>query len=171
LYVSAKQSAAIVPYSVDGHSQTQIAVEYQGAASSPMSVPVTAAAPGIFSKDASGQGQGAILNEDGGFNAGSNPAVSGSIIALYATGEGQTAPGGVDGQMAGVPFPKSKLPVSVAVDGRKAEILYAGAAPGEVAGLLQINIRLPLGLASGDIPITFSVGGTASQTGLTVAVK
>jgi uncharacterized protein (TIGR03437 family) len=171
LYVSAKQAAAIVPYSVDGQSQTQIAVEYQGAASSPMAVPVTAAAPGIFSKDASGQGQGAILNEDGGFNAGSNPAVSGSIVALYATGEGQTAPGGVDGQMAGVPFPKSKLAVSVAVDGRNAEILYAGAAPGEVAGLLQINVRLPLGLASGNIPITFSVGGTASQTGLTVAVK
>jgi len=171
LYVSATQSAAIVPYSVDGRSQTQMTVEYQGAASAPMVAQVTAAAPGIFSADTSGQGQGAILNQDGSLNSRSNPAVSGSIVVLYATGEGQTAPGGVDGQMAGQTPIKPQLPVSVVVDGRSAEILYAGAAPGEVAGLMQINIRLPLGLAAGNIPVTFSVGGTASQPGLTVAVK
>jgi uncharacterized protein (TIGR03437 family) len=171
LYVSGSQSAAIVPYSVDGHSQTQITVEYQGTASSPMVVPVTPAAPGIFSADTSGQGQGAILNQDFSYNSNSNSAAAGSIVALYATGEGQTAPGGLDGQMAGLPFPAPRLPVSVTVDGQSADVLYAGAAPGEVAGLMQINIRLPLGLAAGNIPITFSVGGTASQPGLTVAVK
>lgn len=171
LYVSGGQSAAIVPYSVDGHSQTQMTVEYQGVASSPMAVPVAAAAPGIFSADTSGQGPGAILNQDNSLNSPSNPAASGSIVVLYATGEGQTAPGGVDGQMAGQPFPAPKLAVTVAVNGRNADVLYAGAAPFEVAGLLQINIRLPLGLAAGNIPITFSVGGAASQPGLTVAVK
>jgi uncharacterized protein (TIGR03437 family) len=171
LYVLASQSAAIVPYSVDGHSQTQMTVEYQGTASSPMVVPVTGAAPGIFSADTSGQGQGAILNQDFSPNSKSNPAAAGSIVAVYATGEGQTAPGGVDGQMAVQPFPAPKLPVTAAVDGQNADILYAGAAPGEVAGLIQINIRLPLGLAAGNIPIAFSVGGVASQPGLTVAVK
>jgi uncharacterized protein (TIGR03437 family) len=171
LYVSGSQAAAIVPYAVDGHAQTQITVEYQGTASSPMAVPVVAAAPGIFSADTSGQGQGAILNQDNSLNSTSNPAASGSIVVLYATGEGQTAPGGVDGQMAGQPFPAPKLAVTVAVNGQNAEILYAGAAPGEVAGLLQINIRLPLGLTAGNIPVSFSVGGTASQPGLTVAVK
>ena len=73
--------------------------------------------------------------------------------------------------MAGQPFPAPQLPASVAVKGQTAEILYAGAAPGEVAGLMQINIRLPLGLAAGNIPIALSVGGAASQPGLTVAVK
>jgi len=171
LYVRGDVSAAIVPYAVGGHAQTQITVEYQGAASAPMSVPVTAAAPGIFSADGSGQGQGAILNQDNSLNSQSNPAAAGSIVVLYATGEGQTGPGGVDGQMAGQPFPKPMLPVSVAVNKQNVEVLYAGAAPGEVAGLMQINIRLPLGLVAGNIPVTLSVGGTASQPGLTVAVK
>jgi len=171
VYVWASQSAAIVPYAVDGRGQTSITVEYQGTPSSPMVVPVTAAAPGIFSADSSGQGPGAILNQDSSLNSPSNPAAAGSIVVLYATGEGQTTPGGVDGQMAGQTFPAPRLPVAVAVDGQNAEVLYAGAAPGEVAGLMQINIRLPLGLTAGNRPIAFSVGGTASQTGLTVAVK
>jgi uncharacterized protein (TIGR03437 family) len=171
VYVSGKQSAAIVPYSVDGNSQTQITVEYQGVPSPPMALAVTNAVPGMFSADASGQGQGAILNFDNSYNSASNPAAAGSIVVLYATGEGQTTPGGVDGQMATLALPAPRLPVTVTVDGRNAQILYAGAAPGEVAGMMQINIVLPSGLAAGDIPITFSVGAAASQAGLTVAVK
>ena len=170
VYVSATQSAAVVPYSVDGRSQTQIAVTYQNTSSSPMTVPVTNAAPGLFSTDSSGQGQGAILNQDGSLNSQSNPAAAGSTVVLFATGEGQTAPGGVDGQMASQPI-KPLLPVTVAVGGQDAQIAYAGDAPGEVAGMMQINVVLPLGLASGDISISCSVGATASQPGLTVAVK
>jgi uncharacterized protein (TIGR03437 family) len=170
VYVSGKQSAAIVPYSVDGRSQTQITVEYQGIASSPVAVQVTATAPGLFSADSTGQGQGAIQNEDGSYNSPSNPAAAGSIVVLYATGEGQTTPGGVDGQMAGQTLIKPRLPVTVAVGGQNAEIRYAGAAPGEVAGMMQINIVLPF-VPAGNVPITLSVGGTASQTSLTVAVK
>jgi uncharacterized protein (TIGR03437 family) len=170
VYVSATQSAAIVPYSLDGRSQTQITVTYQNTSSLPMTVPVTNAAPGLFSADSSGQGQGAILNQDSSYNSQSNPAAAGSTVVLFATGEGQTAPGGVDGQMAGTPI-KPLLPVTVAVGGQNAQIAYAGDAPGEVAGMMQINVVLPLGLAPGDILITCSVGGTASQPGLTVAVK
>ena len=36
------------------------------------------------------------------------------------------------------------LPVTVTVSGFPAQILYAGAAPGEV-GLLQVNARVPAG--------------------------
>ncbi len=40
-------------------------------------------------------------------------------------------------------------PVSVLVDGQNTEILYAGAAPGLVAGVLQVNFRLPRKLWTG----------------------
>ena len=45
-----------------------------------------------------------------------------------------------------------------------------GAAPGNVAGLFQINVKLPAGL-SGNVPVAVTVGSVASQAGLTAAVK
>ena len=64
--------------------------------------------PGVFTRDASGQGQAAIVNEDGTLNSPANAAPVGSYVALYATGEGQTAPGGVNGRLAGWPAPAPK---------------------------------------------------------------
>jgi uncharacterized protein (TIGR03437 family) len=36
---------------------------------------------------------------------------------------------------------------------------------------MQINLRLPLGVASGNAAIVLQVGSFASQPGLTIAVK
>jgi uncharacterized protein (TIGR03437 family) len=172
VYVRADQSSAIVPYAVAGRVSTQVVVEYQGNRSAAVAVPVTAALPALFSANASGRGQGAILNQDNSYNSSANPAAKESIVILFGTGEGQTNPVGVDGQLAASVFPKPVLPLSVTFGGiRAAEILYAGAAPGQVAGLFQINVRLPAGIASGDVPVVVTVGPAASQAGLTVAVK
>jgi uncharacterized protein (TIGR03437 family) len=57
----------------------------------------------------------------------------------YATGEGQTAPGGVDGKLSSTSI-LPVLPVSVTVGGIPATVQYAGGAPGEVAGLMQVNV-------------------------------
>ncbi len=94
------------------------------------------------------------------------------MISIYATGEGQTSPAGVDGQIAsGAPLPGPTRPVAVRIDGQDAEVLYAGAAPGQVAGLMQVNARIPTGVASGSVSLEIRVGDTASQPGVTVAVK
>ena len=76
----------------------------------------------------------------------------------------------MDGSLAGRSLPK---PVQhlVTIGGQNAKALYAGAAPGLVAGLLQVNAVVPAGVASGDQPIVVTVGTVASQTGVTVAVK
>ena len=89
LYVSDKQSSAIVPYGVAGHSSVDVQVEYEGERSEAATMPVLTSRPGIFSLDGSGQGQGAILNEDGSLNSLSNPALRGSVITVYATGGGR----------------------------------------------------------------------------------
>jgi uncharacterized protein (TIGR03437 family) len=63
-------------------------------------------------------------------------------------------------------------PVAVTVGGQPATVLYAGAAPGLVAGVLQINIQLPTGVGAGNQPVVVTIGGiTSTQTGLTVAIR
>jgi uncharacterized protein (TIGR03437 family) len=64
------------------------------------------------------------------------------------------------------------LPVSVQIDGLDAIVEYAGAAPGIVAGVLQVNARIPDSAHPGpSVPVLVKVGGKPSQPGVTVAVK
>ena len=173
LYVSSAASAGVIPYEVSASGAAQIIVEVNGVQSTPFQVPVVAAVPALFSINYSGSGQGAILNEDLTLNSASNPAPAGSVITLFGTGEGLTNPAGVDGQVAVSTFPVPQLqPASVTIGGQAAtDIPYAGAAPAAVAGALQINVRIPANLSSGNQPVRFSVGSFQSQPNLTVAVK
>ena len=120
---------------------------YQGQVASSPTVAVAASAPGLFTADTTGKGQAAALNEDGSVNSVSRPAPVGSVISLFATGEGQTSPQGVDGKSASARAPKPRLPVSVTVadwpdtqtmSGEQLE--YVGGVPGEVAGLMQVRV-------------------------------
>jgi uncharacterized protein (TIGR03437 family) len=172
LYTSANQVSAIVPYEVDGQTQTSIQVEYQGIRSAPLIVPVAPAAPGVFTLDLSGSGQGAIVNRDGTVNGPASPAARGDIVSIYGTGEGKTVPPGADGIIvtaADLCYPAQTVTVSIA--GQSAEVLYAGSAGDSVAGLLQVNARIPMGIAPGSaVPVAITVGGS-SQAGVTMAVQ
>jgi uncharacterized protein (TIGR03437 family) len=175
IYVTAGQLSAIVPYAVANQTSTQLQIEYKGTKSNPVLFQTTDASPALFAANSSGRGQGAILNEDGSVNSNSNPARRGSIVVLYATGEGQTNPAGVDGQLALSTYPKPKLPVTVKVNNQNAEVLYYGAAPGLVAGAMQINVRIPSDAVLppsgfGQLPIIVNVGANASPAAVTVAV-
>ena len=155
IYSSATQVAAIVPYEITG-ATAQVTVTYQGQTTTRFSVPIVSSAPGIFSLDSTGQGQAAAINQDGiTINGAANPARIGDVISLYATGEGQTTPGGVDGKPASAPLPQPNLPVSVTIGGQRAQFLpYVGGAPGEVAGLLQINVQIPSRIQTGNaVPV------------------
>jgi uncharacterized protein (TIGR03437 family) len=50
-------------------------------------------------------------------------------------------------------------------------VQYAGAAPGNVAGLFQVNVQIPAGAGTGDVPIVIQVGDAKSQPGMTISVK
>ena len=172
LYSSSGQLAAVVPYALDGKTGTQVRVKYGELTSDPVALPVTPVGPSIFSVNLSGTGQAAILNQDGlTVNSSNTPAPRGSFISIYATGEGQTTPGGIDGQIAGSSLPRPLLPVTVLIDGKAAEVQYGGAAPGAVAGLFQVNVRIPMDAATGDAALEIHVGNASSQPGITVAVK
>jgi uncharacterized protein (TIGR03437 family) len=172
LYTQAGQVNAIVPFSVAGKSSVQVQLEYQGIRSAPASFVVADAAPAIFSIDGSGRGQGAILDQDTSVNSDLNPADRGSIVVLYASGAGQMVPATSDGAITGTDPAKPVALVSVLVDGQITEILYAGAAPGLVAGALQVNFRLPQQVRTGAaIGILLKVGRFTSQPGVTLAIR
>ena len=171
LYTSANAVAAIVPYGINGQVTVDIRVNYQGKNTPINTVPVFPTAPGIFTADSTGGGQAAALNQDGTLNNANSPAQVGSVVTLFATGEGQTTPGGVDGKTASAaPYPAPIQPVSVTVGGLDAVVNYAGAAPTLVAGLMQLNIQIPTGIAPGNsIPVVLTVGGVHSRQ-VTIAV-
>ena len=164
VYVSQSQLSAIVPYEVYGHASTKIQVEYKGTRTDAIEVRVATAVPAIF--------PAAILNQDSTLNAPQNGAEPGSILVFYATGEGQTAPGGLTGTITADVLAKPVLNVAVQIGGREAEVLYAGSAPGLPAGVMQVNVRLPDSIRRGvDLPLVLTVGDASSSTGTTVSIR
>ncbi len=172
LYASPGQVNVVVPYGVAGQSATQVQLEYLGALSPPVSLPVVAAAPGIFTLDGSGTGPGAILNSDETVNSAANPAAAGQWVSIYATGGGATTPAGVDGLLPGGPSYQPSAGVTVTIGDLPCETNYAGAAPGLVSGVLQINAQVPAGVTPGaGVPVQIKVGTVTSQPGVTLAVR
>jgi uncharacterized protein (TIGR03437 family) len=174
LFVQNDQINAIMPFEVAGKTSVPLTVQRYTAQSSPVQLAVAVAEPALFTVDMSGRGQAAVLNQDNGVNSTLNPAERGSIVTLWGQGAGQTNPPGVDGKLAGAggnPLPKPILPVSVTIDGQDAQVLYAGAAPEMVSGLLQINVKVPTNTKTGAVPVVVNVGPYSSQPGVTLAVK
>ena len=163
LYASAVQVAALVPYAISG-TTVQVAVSYQGQTSAGFAIPVASSAPGIFASNQSGAGQIAALNAaDGTVNSAANPVNVGAYITLYATGEGQTSPAGLDGKLNSMVLPKPLLPVTATVAGMPAFVQYAGGAPGQTAGLLQVNVQIPSGVQPGGyVPVVLKVGDAST---------
>jgi len=174
IYTSSQQVSAIVPYELYGRTSTttQVQVEYQSVPSTPVTLNVVPSAPAIFTFSSSGQGPAAALNQDGSYNLQNNGAEPGSIIVLYATGEGQTSPAGVDGLLANSVYPAPLLAVGISFGGENAQVVYAGAAPTLAAGLMQVNAVLPADLPRGSaIPVVLTVGTAQSQQGVTIFTK
>jgi uncharacterized protein (TIGR03437 family) len=171
VYAYAGQTSAIVPYGVASKTSTQVSVVYQGVASAAQTVAVVPVQLGLFSANANGLGQGAILHPDYSVNSTSNPAKRNGIVVLFGTGEGQTTPGGVDGQTAVSEYPKPLAPVTVKIGGRDAEVLYYGAAPTLVAGVIQVNVKIPAGTPDGNATVQVFEGANQSPATITVAVK
>ena len=128
----------------------------------PASMPVAAIAPGIFTLGGNPNGQAVMINEDGTLNSEKNPARQGSIVTIYATGLNNTQTPlatGIIAQGADPLIFQSGLQVSSAGFGQ-GEITYAGAAPGFVAGLTQINFRLPASIFHGYANVYVSLGNS-----------
>src|SRR5215471_10461614 len=183
LYASEKQISAIVPAAVASASSVDVQVEYRGVRSNVVTLPVVNVRPGIFTADGSGLGQVAALNEDGSVNSPANPAARGSIISLFLTGAGLTVPQLDDSELTGSILPRlqaADVEVLLSLeapfddaDAVVAGVLYAGAAPGSVQGLVQLNVRIPQSAAVGEaVHVYVDINRRSSvQPGVTVALR
>jgi uncharacterized protein (TIGR03437 family) len=167
-FVQDKQINAQVPYTMTGRLESEVTVLVGGVLRGRVRVQVKEAVPGLLTV-AAGAGQAVVINEDGISNGPGHPAQRGSVVTLYATGDGQLGPDAIDGK----PYGAAKTSYSVTVDfgGYSGEVLYAGRAPGYI-GLMQINVRIPSQyVPSGDVPLVLTVHGETSQNGVTLAIR
>jgi uncharacterized protein (TIGR03437 family) len=177
IYTSAGQTSVMVPYGISGRATTNIRVVYSTVQSDAISYNVATAAPGVYTANSAGTGQGAILNQDYSYNgpAGSpnaKPAAKNSVVTLYVTGEGFT--NGSDGVIAptnGSGLFKPSQTVTATVAGLPATVQYYGSAPGIVYGVMQVNVQIPANAPSGSQPVVLSVGTSNTQANVTVAVQ
>jgi uncharacterized protein (TIGR03437 family) len=177
IYASGTQVSAVVPYEMVSLANPSVWIDFAERTSNAYQLSIGTAAPGLFAQNASGSGPGAILNQDNSLNGPGHAAAKGSIVQVYMTGEGQTTPQGVTGRITTATLPPPQVtpapaqPIQVSIDGQPANYTYAGEAPGFVAGLMQLNVRIPANAASGPLAIAVSAGGNTSQNGITVSVQ
>ena len=171
IYASAGQVLAVVPYAIAGKTTTSVQLERGASRSMAVSMNVVTSWPGIFTSSATGSGQAAMFNQDGSLNGPARRAIRGSIVTLFGTGEGAAAPAPRDGQISGLPLAAPLLTVTAKIGGFTAEVLYAGAAPSLVAGVLQVNVRVPAQVAAGEaVPVELTIGERPSQGNVVMAV-
>ena len=138
LYTGAQQINLQIPPALSGQSSAKLVVTADGASSAPFTVPLTAAAPAIFTPG--------VLNQDNTVNSAANPAPVGTILQIFLTG-----------------MPDSGAVASVTIQNRGSLVpLYAGAAPGFL-GLQQVNVAVPADLLPVTSNLTICVMGAGNQ--------
>lgn len=173
---------AIVPYyPLEGDFVANVQVFYDGNATGVFPAVIQLAIPAVFSMDGSGQGQAAVLNEDGTLNSPSNRALKGSVVSIFCTGLGAVVNPPGDGTINSGGLPAPVGPVSVSIGGWPADVLFAGGAPGQVFGAFQVNARVPMQPAAGpavpvlvllDVPgVLPAVLGNAGPGVVTIAIE
>ena len=177
IYASNTQVSAIVPYEMAPFASPTVLIKYVGQTSNGYQLTSATTVPGLFAQNSQGSGPGAILNQDNSVNGPGNAAAKGSIVQVFMTGEGATSPASVTGKITTATLPPPQvtpaplLSVGVLINGQPATWTYAGEAPGMAAGLMQLNVQIPLNAQSGPLSIIVSIGGNFSQSGVTVSVQ
>jgi uncharacterized protein (TIGR03437 family) len=171
VYVVNNAVSAVVPWEVAGQKSTSMTVEYNGTASAPVNLAVAATGPAFFTACSCGSGQVAAFNPDNSYNSPDNPAPIGSTLVMFWTGGGALNPAAGTGDIIPGLVNPAVTP-TVTIGGLPASLVYWGAAPTFVAGLMQLNVTIPAGVEPGPaVPIVITSGDFSSRPGITIAVK
>jgi uncharacterized protein (TIGR03437 family) len=170
-YSFASQIGVQIPYELSGQTSASLVLTVAGQSGTPRTIFLGATAPGIFTLNQAGTGQGAILiaNSDilvapvGSISGRiSRPAQRGEIITIFCTGLGVVSPSLSTGAQAGANLTPTQA--TVTIDGLPATVQYSGTAPGFV-GLYQVNATVPNGARfANNVTVTVSLGGKISNT-------
>jgi uncharacterized protein (TIGR03437 family) len=147
--VQASEILCMTPFEVGGKNLMSIQIERNSIAAPGVLVGVV---PAALELDVL-----AVANQDASANSSANPAHWGQVVTLYITGAGNTVPSVPDGSIYQPPLP---VPPQTSISSFLGKVQYAGPAPGMVAGIWQVNVRLPASNPGGTPnPIRISVGG------------
>lgn len=171
LFASDGQVNAVIPYGTAVNAQQQLLVLHGSRVSIPQSVTLSAVAPGIFTADGSGKGQGTVFIGNGTTLANaSHPAHSGNVVVIFCTGLGEVTPAVPTGSPApSAPPAKVVNDVKVSIGGVDAPVQFAGLTPGLV-GVYQVNAVVPSVAAGNQVPVVISAAGQRSLA-VTIAVR
>ena len=172
-FVSGGQVNIQVPWELAGQSQASLTAFVNGLPSPAQVVSLAPFDPGIFSTNAQGTGQGAILDNSTYLLVDStNPATAGSTyIQIYCTGLGPVTNQPADGAMAlSDPLSWTTTTPTVTIGGIPATVVFYGLAPGYV-GLYQVDALVPATAPAGNaVPVVISMGDATSNK-VTIAVQ
>lgn len=170
-FVSSAQANVQIPWELAGETQAAVIPTFNGLPGQAQAVAIAPFAPGIFTTNGQGSGQGAIQDSSYHLLDASNPAGAGITVAvIYCTGLGAVA----STPQTGAAAPALALATTttmpiVTIGGASATVLFSGLAPGTV-GEYQVNARVPSNSQLGDsVPVSISIGGVSSNT-VTIAV-
>ncbi len=169
-----------VPWELEGQAQAMLSPTIAGITYRAVIVNIAPYAPGIYTMDGTGRGQGAVVNvtngqiaAPGGSIAGSrtSAAAKGDFLTIYCTGLGGVTIRPTSGGAAPLsPLSHTKATVTASIDGVATPVSFAGLTPGAI-GLYQVNVQVPAGVPSGDaVPLVISVGGIISNV-VTIAIR
>jgi uncharacterized protein (TIGR03437 family) len=173
-FTSSGQVNAILPYGVSENTWHQVIVRQGNSYSLPEPLLVATSEPAIFTLDGSGRGPGHVYTaaaEGLRLADAVRPAKPGEVVVIYATGLGPVNPAVAAGEPA-PPEPLSRTvnPVTVTIQGFRAQVLFSGLAPG-YAGLYQLNVRVPDEVTpDGSAVVVINVGEQSSSPPVTMAV-
>ena len=175
-YATAEQLGVQIPADITG-TTANIQVTTAGQASVSRTINLDVAAPGIFTTNSQGTGQGIIVNATTGMMAAASgsvpglttqPARPGEDITIFATGLGQTSPAVPTGEKPSG-LTRTVATPTVTIDGQPAEVTFSGLSSCCV-GLNQINVKVPAAArASNTVPVVLTISGKQSNS-VTIAV-
>ncbi len=169
-YTGPGQIDAMIPWDAPTGVILPLTVTRQGFTSPVEPVVLAQSQPAVFLAPQVAPVQGTIIGL-GGLAGPQAPVSTGDVVVIYCAGLGPVTPILPTGAAA----PLDQLvhtvnPVTVAIGGMSAQVLFAGLAPGSVAEY-QINAVIPAGVSPGEsVPLVLNVAGVSSLP-VTLAVK
>ncbi len=170
-FVSPHRINIVVPWSAptSGSAEVLVVQKSTGRIYAAGSVQMNPVSPGVFILDDAGpQRRAAVINQDGTVNGPSNPAPRGSVVEIYATGQGLVPGAPPDGEppttLVRTPFTPRVLLNGIALDEYNRGnldppanewVAFSGLSP-QFPGFWQINIHIPTNIVP-NAPATLHV--------------
>jgi uncharacterized protein (TIGR03437 family) len=161
--VQATQISFEVPQGIQGSVatiQVVATINNQVLQSAPVTIPITAAAPGLYTINPGSNVSGTFYHSNGSVVNAVYPAVPGELLLAYGTGFGKPQPPATPGAVA--PFPATCCGVTVAGEATITNGAYSLDGIG-IPGLDEIFFYVPPDAAAGNLAVVVTVSGQAAS--------